>query len=136
MMSPAAGPIFLFPFLPDYCNETVYLVRITLVYPISAVMETVEALQAVHCIKGSVNSIVFSIFYGIFQFVGPPCHRTSVRFTLSSEISDHVPKVPVEAVHPLVVIMAALRLAEGFFRKDAGAVLPSSWWLYCHRGDE
>ena len=41
----------LFPFLPDYCNETVYLVRITLVYPISAVMETVEALQAVLCIR-------------------------------------------------------------------------------------
>ena len=41
-------------------------------------------------------------------------------FTLSFEISDHVPKVPVETVHPLVVIMAALRLAEGFFEKTQG----------------
>ena len=69
----------LFLFLPDYCNETVYLVRITLVYPISAVMETVEALQAVHCIRVSKFHSGFD-FYGILQFVGPPCHRTSVRF--------------------------------------------------------
>jgi hypothetical protein len=71
----------LFPFLPDCCNETVYLVRVTPVYLIPAVMETVEALQAFHCIKVSKFHSVF-YFHGILRFVCPTCHRTSVRFHL------------------------------------------------------
>ncbi len=71
----------LFPFLPDYCNETVYLVRITLVYPIPAVMETVEALQAFHCIR-SVNSIVFSIFMVYFNLSGHHVTELLSVFTL------------------------------------------------------
>lgn len=63
---------------------------------------------------------MFSIFTVYFNLSGYHVTEFLSVFTLPSEIDDHVLEVPVETVHPLVVIMAALRLAEGFFEKTQG----------------
>ena len=63
---------------------------------------------------------MFSIFTVYFDLFAQHVTELLSVFTFPPEISDHVPKVPVERVHPLVVIMAALRLAEGFFEKTPG----------------
>ena len=63
---------------------------------------------------------MFSIFTVYFNLSGHHVTELLSVFTLPSEIDDHVPEVPVETVHPFVVIMAALRLAEGFFEKTQG----------------
>jgi hypothetical protein len=60
---------------------------------------------------------VFSIFTVYFNLSGYHVTEFLSVFTLPSEIDDHVPEVPVETVHPFVVIMTALCLSEGFLEK-------------------
>ena len=63
---------------------------------------------------------MFSIFTVYFNLSGHHVTELLSVFTLPSEIDDHVPEVPVETVHPFVVIMAGVRVAEGFFEKTQG----------------
>ena len=60
---------------------------------------------------------MFSIFTVYFNLSGHHVTELLSVFTLPSEIDDHVPEVPVETVHPFVVIMTALYLSEGLLEK-------------------